>query len=314
MSTGRGQSPGNEPASWQRLPAGDAPYRALVESITDCAIVLLDRGGNIQSWNTGAELTYGYRAAEAIGHTVARLYTPADAAHGVPARTLELAQRAGRAEEEAWRVRADGVRFWARVVTNALRDDDGVLYGYGQVTRDLTRERSRDEALRHSEERTRQLREQALRDPLTGALNRRHLVDFLRGSVDRTGRVPATLLAIDIDCFKDVNDKLGHDAGDSVLVAVARLADSLSRDNDRLYRIGGDEFLVYLPGVPSAGAYAIAERLRAAVEQARVPEQMPVTISVGVAPLRLEDSIETWIQQADAAMYAAKRAGRNRVA
>lgn len=152
-----------------------------------------------------------------------------------------------------------------------------------------------------------------MRDPLTGAFNRRYLLDYLRSTVDRSGTVAASLLAVDLDHFKTINDHDGHDVGDAVLVAVARLAGKLSRDCDRLFRVGGDEFLIHLPGVDREGGVAIADRLREAVARARIPEQRPITISIGVAQLRPEDSIETWIQNADVAMYAAKRAGRNRV-
>lgn len=315
MGTGRSPSAGDDaPPSLQPRQPGETPFRALVDTVTDYAIILLDLGGTIQSWNAGAELTFGYTAQQALGHGFSRFYTPAEVARGQPSRTLEMAQRMGRVEEQDWRVRADGVRFWARIVTHALRDDEGRVYGYGLIVRDLTQERRQDEALRRSEERTLQLREQAMRDPLTGALNRRHLLDSLRGSVDRSGRVAASLLAIDVDGFKAVNDQLGHDVGDAVLVAVARLAVKHSREGDRLYRVGGDEFLLCLPGVSQATATAIAERLREAVQQARIPEQRPVTVSIGVAQLRPEDSVEAWIQRADARMYEAKRAGRNRVA
>jgi diguanylate cyclase (GGDEF)-like protein/PAS domain S-box-containing protein len=268
----------------------------------------------IQSWNAGAALIHGYTADQAVGQNFSMLYTAAEAARGYPARTLDTARKLGRTEEQGWRVRADGMRFWARVVINALRDEDGTVYGFGQIVRDLTQERRREDALRLSEERTHVLREQAMRDPLTGAFNRRYLLDYLRSSVDRSGTVAASLLAVDLDHFKEVNDQAGHDVGDAVLVAVARLAQKLSRDADRLFRVGGDEFLMYLPGVDREAAAAIGDRLREAVQRARIPEQRPVTVSIGVAQLRPEDSVETWIQNADGAMYAAKRDGRNRVA
>lgn len=292
---------------------GEVPYRALVDSVTDYAIILLDAAGVIKSWNAGAEMIHGYASAQVLGQNFSMLYTAAEVARGYPARTLETAQRLGRLEEQGWRVRADGLRFWARIVINALRDEDGTVYGFGQIVRDLTQERRRDDALRRSEERTHELREQAMRDPLTGAFNRRYLLDYLRSSVDRSGTVAASLLAVDLDRLKEINDRDGHDVGDAVLVAVARLAGKLSRDGDRLFRTGGDEFLMYLPGVDHAAATAIGARLREAVERARIPERLPVTVSIGVAQLRPEDSVETWLQKADAAMYAAKRAGRNRV-
>jgi diguanylate cyclase (GGDEF)-like protein/PAS domain S-box-containing protein len=314
MGTRRDEPFGEAARAWQQPLPGDAPYRALVDGVTDYAIMLMDAQGVIQSWNAGAALIHGYTADQAVGQNFSMLYTAAEAARGYPARTLDTARKLGRTEEQGWRVRADGMRFWARVVINALRDEDGTVYGFGQIVRDLTQERRREDALRLSEERTHVLREQAMRDPLTGAFNRRYLLDYLRSSVDRSGTVAASLLAVDLDHFKEVNDQAGHDVGDAVLVAVARLAQKLSRDADRLFRVGGDEFLMYLPGVDREAAAAIGDRLREAVQRARIPEQRPVTVSIGVAQLRPEDSVETWIQNADGAMYAAKRDGRNRVA
>lgn len=312
---GSARSTPNDPArAWREAPPGADPFRALVETVTDYGIYLLDPAGFVRSWNTGAELIEGYRAEEVIGRHLSLFYPASRGRPAEPERALAMAARLGRTEDECWRVRKDGIRYWARVVLNALHDEDGLLYGYATIVRDLTEEKRREDELRRIEERSRDLREQAMRDPLTGAFNRRYLLEFLRGAIDRGVWMTASLLALDIDCFKTINDHHGHDAGDAVLVKIAELAGHLSRGSDRLFRIGGDEFLVYLPGVNAAEARTIAERLRDAVAQAPLIEQAGVTISIGVAPLRPEDSAETWIHAADGALYEAKRGGRNRVA
>ncbi|GAA3589858.1 hypothetical protein GCM10022419_085470 [Nonomuraea rosea] len=119
----------------------------LVQSIRDYAIFMLDPRGHIVSWNAGAERIKGYTADEIIGSHFSVFYPPEDASAGKPDKELEIASAAGRWEEEGWRVRKDGTRFWASVVITALYDGDGGLYGFGKVTRDLTERRTLARAL-----------------------------------------------------------------------------------------------------------------------------------------------------------------------
>jgi PAS domain S-box-containing protein len=117
---------------------GDDLFRLLVEQVKDYAIFGLDPNGIVISWNAGAENIKGYRADEIIGHHFSRFYPPDAVRSGWPKTELELATRDGRFEDEGWRVRKDGTRFWANVVFTALRDHDGRLRGFTKVTRDLT--------------------------------------------------------------------------------------------------------------------------------------------------------------------------------
>jgi diguanylate cyclase (GGDEF)-like protein/PAS domain S-box-containing protein len=300
--------------AWAGLPAGTDPFWLLVESVRDYAIFLLDDDGLIQSWNSGARLITGYAPDEAVGRHFALLYTADEVESGWPQRELRQAARAGRTEDEGWRLRQDGQRFWASVVTTAMRDADGTLYGFSMIVRDLTERKQRDEAMKRTVERSRQLWTQAVKDPLTGAFNRRYMVEQLRGALERAAWVTASLVAVDIDRFKEVNDRLGHVTGDAVLMGVADIARRLSRDSDLLFRPGGDEFVLYLPGASGTGAAVIAERLRLAVEHAALVPDCKVTVSLGVAELRAGESSEGWLHRADEALYEAKRAGRNRVA
>ena len=119
----------------------------LVQSIVDYAICLLDMDGRIQTWNAGAEALFGYSAVEIIGENVARLSIPEDRAEGVMARVLENAQRLGRFDCEAWRIRKDGSRFWAKVSLYPVTGPDGAVSGFSQVIRDLTEGRVVEEAL-----------------------------------------------------------------------------------------------------------------------------------------------------------------------
>ena len=154
-------------------------HRLLIESVVDYALFVLDVAGHVLSWNVGAERLKGYVADEIIGKHFSVFYTPEDIRADKPARELRVAAQDGRVEDEGWRVRKDGSRFWANVVITALRDEEEVLVGFAKVTRDLTARReaeeanrrqaaaeaARAEAERHSEELTRlndQLGQQAV--------------------------------------------------------------------------------------------------------------------------------------------------------
>ena len=132
-------------------------FQTFVESIGDYAIFLLDPNGIVMSWNKGAERIKGYKANEIIGKHFSNFYTQESRDRDWPAIELKEATRVGRFEDEGWRVRADGTRFWANVVITALRDKEGVLRGFSKITRDLTERREQEERLRRSEERFRLL-------------------------------------------------------------------------------------------------------------------------------------------------------------
>src|SRR5207244_11424286 len=122
-------------------------FRLLVEGVRDYAIFMLDGAGRVLTWNSGAQRLKGYRAEEIVGKHFSCFY-PADAVEaGKPARLLALAARDGRVEDEGWRVRQDGSRFWANVIITALRDPDGSVIGFATVTRDMTARRRTDQAL-----------------------------------------------------------------------------------------------------------------------------------------------------------------------
>jgi PAS domain S-box-containing protein len=130
-------------------------FRLLVEGVPDYGIFMLDLRGHIASWNLGAERIKGYQADEIIGKHFSIFYPPDALARGLPQHELEVAARMGRFEDEGWRLRKDGTRFWANVVITALRDASGRHLGFSKITRDLTERRKQDEALRQSEERFR---------------------------------------------------------------------------------------------------------------------------------------------------------------
>ena len=137
-------------------PSSDGTYpnsfQRLIEGVLDYAVYMLDPSGNVVTWNAGAERFKGYTAAEIVGSHFSRFYAEEDRRSGLPARALDIALREGRFENEGWRVRKDGTRFWAHVVMDPIRAPDGTLLGFAKVTRDITRRRAAEEELRRSQE------------------------------------------------------------------------------------------------------------------------------------------------------------------
>ena len=157
---------------------------------------------------------------------------------------------------------------------------------------------------------------QAITDPLTGAFNRRYMETRLAEALENSRRqgTPVSLLILDIDHFKRVNDEHGHKKGDSVLQGVVSVMRNRARTVDLLFRMGGEEFVLLLPDTTEADALNLADALRQAVAQAPLLEGRSVTASIGVGGARAEDSVDSWLKDTDAALYAAKEAGRDRVA
>ncbi|WP_432697919.1 GGDEF domain-containing protein [Marinobacterium sp. YM272] len=158
------------------------------------------------------------------------------------------------------------------------------------------------------EQANRELKRVATLDPLTGVGNRMMCDEWL---ADQPASTELNVIMLDIDHFKRINDRFGHERGDQVLAAVAQCLKTKIGGNDLIVRWGGEEFLLILPGVSPLRAHAIAESLRHAVEQLPLlPSEEPITLSLGVSTGSTE-SVNATIGLADAALYQAKRTGRN---
>jgi PAS domain S-box-containing protein len=155
------RAPPSSKGAEENVQHSEERFRLLVSAVKDYAILMLDPKGNVVSWNAGAERIKGYRAEEIIGRHFSCFYPAEDVARGKPESELQIATEQGRFEDEGWRVRKDGSRFWANVLTTALRDEAGQLCGFGKVTRDLTERKKVEETLRASEERFRAVADSA---------------------------------------------------------------------------------------------------------------------------------------------------------
>ncbi|WP_394467822.1 sensor domain-containing diguanylate cyclase [Raoultella ornithinolytica] len=152
----------------------------------------------------------------------------------------------------------------------------------------------------------------ATHDPLTGLLNRREFYRIVDSSLFHSGSF--CLLLVDVDNFKAINDSYGHQKGDEVLLAISRILESAAKMQDKIYRWGGEEFLLFLPGASIAPALAMAEAIRHAVSCYHLPEHAgTVTVSIGVAEHQEGEEIDQLFNRVDKALYAAKKEGRNQV-
>jgi PAS domain S-box-containing protein len=199
------------------LKESDERFRALVESIRDYAVFMLDRDGRVQTWNTGAALIKGYQREEIIGKPIDLFYTREDRENGRPAMLLARAANEGRVEDEGWRVRKDGTLFWADVVISALRNEAGVLIGFSKVTRDLT-QRQHDEEERRRLEAERIRAEEALR-----------IRDEFLSVASHELKTPLTALQLELYGMRAPVEKGGDGRLERKLGRASRSADRLSR-------------------------------------------------------------------------------------
>jgi diguanylate cyclase (GGDEF)-like protein/PAS domain S-box-containing protein len=293
----------------ERLLFQDAQrFRAIIDGVRDYAIYVMDCEGRLTAWNRSIERIGGWHKGDVEARHIRDFFLSDDAAPIRVDSLLAVARRDGSAEAEGWRRRRDGSRFWASTTFTALKDDKEEVWAIVGISRDLTeRKRMEDE-----------LRVLATTDPLTGAFNRRHGHARLAEELQKRDRyrTPVSVLLVDIDYFKSINDRFGHEVGDSALRALAACCANTLRVVDIFVRWGGEEFLAILTGTTEGAAADAAERIRAAAAAIRIvlDDGTPIgfTVSIGVAEAQ-DASITCLVSRADTALYAAKRAGRDRV-
>jgi PAS domain S-box-containing protein len=192
----------------------------LVGSVIDYAIYMLDQSGRIATWNPGAERFKGYSANEVIGEHYSRFFTPEDVAADLPGRALRIAAREGRFESEGWRVRKDGSRFWAHVVVDPIRGEDGELIGFAKVTRDVTDRRDREQALFESEQRFRML-VQGVRDYAIYMLDRDgYITNWNAGAEKIKGYSADEIIGQHFSRFYTEEDRAGGEPARALSIAL----------------------------------------------------------------------------------------------
>ncbi len=280
--------------------------RAVLETMLD-GLLIADGNGVVRVFNPACERLFGYAAGEVVGQNVKMLVPEPhrDLHDGYIKRFRKEGEPAilGR-QRELTGARKDGSTFpLGLTLGQAIVDDEAY---YIAVVHDLTQEV--------------RLRRDAAIDVLTGVSNRRNFIARGRDEIGRAARYgrPCSVLMLDIDHFKQVNDTYGHAAGDEALRQFASACQAMLRDSDVIARIGGEEFAVILPETDAAGAKILAERLREGVSRIRVPVGdggFGFTVSIGIANRAGdEDGIDEVLARADRALYQAKQEGRDRVA
>jgi diguanylate cyclase (GGDEF)-like protein/PAS domain S-box-containing protein len=296
-------------AQERRARQADAWFTAIMRGADDYMFCVLDGLGRVTDWNSSGEAMTGWTAAEIVGRSFAVLYPPDAALGDALSDRLRRAARDGWDLDEGWRLRRDGTRYYGNCMVSVL-DEDGPRRSFLLVARDVT-------VRRHAAD---ELKRLATTDHLTGVTNRARFFELAEEEIERarhTGR-PLSLLMIDADRFKAINDAHGHLVGDEALKGLARACGEELRVVDVLARLGGEEFAVLMPSCDAGMAAVVAERVRRAVSASPMPSAagpLPLTASLGVAELRPEDrGVEDVLRRADRALYAAKAGGRDRVA
>jgi diguanylate cyclase (GGDEF)-like protein/PAS domain S-box-containing protein len=290
-------------------------YRTLLDNLYD-AVYAVDRERRITYWNRSAEQLTGFAADEVMGrHCRDNILVHVN---GEGVNLCETACPLSRAMEEGvpgevgiFLHHREGHRIPVTVRCSPIRDADGRVTGAIEVFRD-------DSPRLELEERMEELRQQALLDHLTGVGNRRYTEMELANRLEEMRRHgwPFGLAFMDIDNFKEANDRHGHDAGDRVLEMVARTTMNSLRPFDFLGRWGGEEFVAIVSHAGEENLRTTAERIRALVAKSALPlegGQLRVTVSIGATLAKPSDTPESLVKRADELMYASKRAGRNQV-
>lgn len=282
---------------------------AVDRSLRDHALYVVDANGTVAAWSESAERVHQMPAGDIVGRSMATL-APASAGGDAHVRDLlAAAERSGWAEEEGDRLRRDGTPFAATTVVTLLEGGPGEPR-FQVLTRDLS-ERRRLERLAQEGSST--------ADDLTGVATRRSFYDISTTEISRARRYqqPLTVLLIDPDHFRDVNEAHGTAFGDECLRTIAGVCRQESRITDIIGRVGGEEFAVLLPSTELAGGLVLAERIRERMARHVFPgEQSGVrcTVCVGVAELAADaPTVDALLGMAETAVSRAKQAGRNLV-
>ena len=266
-------------------------------------VVVADNDGWFQYVNSEFAAQHAGTVEELTGAHLSSFYRPQElAAHVQPIIAAALKQGIGRGE--VTRLRRDGTQFPARITLSLLKDDTGAVIGRVLCVQDITEQRQLEEKLRQA----------ALYDPLTGLPNRRLLRDRVEHALvlRARGHTGVAALFLDLDSFKSVNDRFGHNVGDEVLVEVADRLIQCVRACDTLARHGGDEYVVLLEEiVDRQQALSIGERVLAGFHEPvrTVAGTISVSASIGIHVATGDDDYDSLLRAADDAMYEAKRHG-----
>lgn len=294
-------------ATERRLRQTDSWLDAIYTIVNDFAVLGLTKQGEIISWSPSAERLTGYTESEAIGETLRHFCNISALDAHVLSEHLAFAREEGWHSRDYYCKQKSGHHFFAQAMIAVLREDDDEFSGYTVVFRDITERKVSSE----------NLADLLTKDHLTGAINRAHFFNLAEKEFSRANRYRQSIsvLMLDADHFKLVNDRWGHPTGDEILKSIVKVAQGVLRPADTIARFGGEEFVVMLPNTNSLESSLIAERLRSGIEASSVDvkgQAIKITVSIGCTSMNESRStLKQLLSSADSALYLAKAKGRN---
>ena len=290
---------------FEKLQESEARFRLVTENSTDI-VMHLGLDGTFRYVSPAIQVIAGHDPQQLIGRKAQEIIDPVNLQAVIEAHLKALRNPRGTYIVEYRGVLADGSKRWFETHTRATLGPGGEPDGLVCTVRDIAHRKDIETRLHHA----------ATTDPLTGLANRRAFTEALDTMLARSGGT-GCLALFDIDHFKSINDRFGHDAGDDLLVAFARLAEKATRRGDMVARLGGEEFALVLADVALDEARQLCERLRIAIEDAvftaRDGRAIRMTVSAGIVVIAKAESRVNLMRSADAALYEAKALGRNRL-
>lgn len=296
----------------KQLQHNEAWFNAIFIGVTEYALVSLDHNGNIENWNVSLKRLGKYSANDVEQKPYSVFFPKESTDQDRLKDRLAEADENGWSLFESWCLKSDGTRFWGSSIISPLENSLHEHLNpprYSLIIRDITEKR-------HS---TEDIIKASFNDHLTGISNRRAFFEVAGIEFERCKKRPRplSLLSIDADHFKKVNDTFGHATGDEVLKHLAKILQDCVREMDLVARLGGEEFSALLPSTDMQGAIKIAERIRSSIAESLLEvngQKIRYTVSIGVSTVNENvTGIDMLLKIADEALYASKHGGRNRV-
>lgn len=298
----------------RKLKEAETWFASLMDGAQDFGVASLDAEGRIESVNSSVARQTGYQQEELLGKKLDVLGPLHSEVESLSAeQQMALASREGWYLHETWQEHKDGTAYWCQRLIAVRSEEQQTLNRFASGYTVVFREGEQRSVDVH------RLKQMLTKDHLTGTYNRMHFFEIAEKECARRKRYeqPLSLIAIDVDHFKQVNDLHGHAVGDVVLTTFAERCMVLLRPSDTMARIGGEEFVILLPSTTLSGAAQLAERLRMAVAGTPISthgESLEITGSFGCAEIQHSAcTLSELMASADKALYQAKRTGRDRV-
>lgn len=296
-------------------------YKYVIENIKDI-IWEMDSNFIFTFVSCASKETSGYEPEELIGRCMLDFLTPESKDHVIQQWKKRIEQKENFLKVILYDVEficKDKAIIWVEVSVKPVVQEDKIV-GYIGATRDITEKKNYEnelkECIKELKYANSRLDELATYDMLTGAYNRRKFQEFVQISIEKKVKSESafSIIMFDIDFFKRINDSYGHDTGDRILQEITAVVKKELRETDKIFRWGGEEFIILLPETSLKNTYNVAEKVRKSIEQNdfKIGTDF-ITVSLGIGEYIIKESIEQFVSRVDNALLKAKSSGRNRV-